>query len=249
MADITGSIDLGSWLNKMYSDYQDQSAKKDTMFGQGISALQSYADVFRPGGEYGAGTEAMIQRGGEKAVAGGMQSLVSAGLANTTMPMHLQQTYEEEVGMPTRLASRDRGMEMYGTALGNIGQAYASYDPVSPAGYGISSMATGGFGTMMQGRIADMNAQQQMRDRQAANQADSPSQQMFGGGAGSGGGGTYGTGSTGGGVMAGGAYTRSSSGGFTNPYGGGGGGSGGGGGDNIMAGLYDAEHLQGGLGT
>jgi len=247
MANITGDIDLGSWLNKMYSDYQGQSAKKDTMFGQGINALQSYADIFKPGGEYGAGIEAMIARGEKKSVASGMQNLVSAGLSNTTMPMHLQQTYEEEVGMPTRLASRDRGMEMYGSALGNLGQAYTSYDPVSPSGYGISSMATGGFGTMMQGRIADIQTQQQMRESRARNQAMLPSQQMFGGGAGSSGGGGGGSGGGGGGTSSG--SIQHTGGGFSNPYGGGGGGYGGSSEPAEMWGLYGAEHLRGGLGT
>ncbi len=247
MANITGDIDLSKWLGTMYSDYQSQSAKKDTMFGQGISAMQDYADIFKPGGSYGAGTEAMIARGGEKAVASGMQNLVSAGLSNTTMPMHLSQTFEEEVGMPTRLASRDRGMELYGNAMGSLGQMYAGYNPVSPSGYGISSMATGGFGTMMQGRLADMNLRQQMNESQRLNQAGLASTKMFGswgsdgGGSGSGGGGGGGGGS-----------------GFSNPYSTGPNpytGSGGGGvynpneGNNIMGGLFQAEQHSGGLGT
>ncbi|KKL95838.1 hypothetical protein LCGC14_1850590 [marine sediment metagenome] len=198
MANITGDIDLGQWLSTMYSDYQTQQTKKESMFGRGISALESYADIFKPGGAYGAGVEAMIGRGEKKAVAGGMQSLVSAGLSNTTMPMHLQQTFQEEVGMPTRLASKDRAMEMYGGALSSIGQAYTGYDPVSPSGYGIAGMATGGYGTMMQGRIADTNAQLAANRQTAENQAGLQSQNMFGGGAGTSGGG----------------------GGFSSPYGG-----------------------------
>ena len=199
MANITGDIDLGQWLSTMYSDYQTQQAKKESMFGQGISALESYADIFKPGGEYGAGVEAMIGRGEKKAVASGMQNLVSAGLSNTTMPMHLQQTFQEEVGMPTRLASKDRAMEMYGGALSSIGQAYTGYDPVSPSGYGIAGMATGGYGSMMQGRIADMNAQLGANRQTAENQAGLSSQNMFGdsgGGTSGGGSGTSGGGAS-----------------------------------------------------
>lgn len=240
MANITGDIDLSKWLNTMYADYQGQAAKKDTMFAQGVSTMQDYASMFKPGGSYGAGTEAMIARGGEKAVASGMQNLVSAGLSNTTMPMHLSQSFEEEVGMPTRLASRDRGMELYGNAMGNLGNMYANYDPVNPSGFGISSMATGGFNALMSGRIADINAQEQRRSREPAQSDMTAGWDLNGGGGGGGSGG----GSTSTGTSSG-AYQRTS-GSFANPYGGGSRGS-----DDpaIMAGLFQADQLSGGLGT
>ena len=123
------NIDINTWLGKMYQDFLGGQERKETMFGKSIEALGGYADIFRPGGEYGAGVEAMIGRGKKRAVAGGMQNLVSAGLAGTTMPMHLEQTFEEEVGMPTRLRAEDVRMERLGGALGSLGQMYASYDP------------------------------------------------------------------------------------------------------------------------
>ena len=135
-------LEIGDWLNKMYADYTQGQARKETAFGQGVEALQSYADIFRPGGEYGAGVEAMIGRGEKKAVAGGMQSLVSAGLAGTTMPMHLRQTYEEEIGMPTRMRSEDFRMERLGGALGSLGQMYASYEPRTATAGDISQLAS-----------------------------------------------------------------------------------------------------------
>ncbi|KKM28013.1 hypothetical protein LCGC14_1568940 [marine sediment metagenome] len=216
---ITGNIDLGAWLGKMYGQYTTGRAEEKAMFGKGVGALEQYADIFRPGGEYGAGIEAMIGRGEKKAVASGYQNLVSAGLANTTMPMHLQQTYQEEIGMPTRLRAEDVRMERLGGALGSLGQMYAGYDAGGPTGGDIAHMATGGFSTMMQSRIADMNAQQAAFDRTARNQAGLYSQNLFRdqpGGGGGGGGGTTPT-------------TTQHRGGFANPYGGGGGGFGGGG--------------------
>ena len=193
MANITGNIDLGQWLGKMYGQYTTGRAEEKAMFGKGVGALEQYADIFRPGGEYGAGIEAMIGRGEKKAVASGYQNLVSAGLSNTTMPMHLQQTYQEEIGMPTRLRAEDVRMERLGGALGSLGQMYAGYDAGGPTGGDIAHMATGGFSTMMQSRIADMNAQQAAFDRTARNQAGLYSQNLFrdqpGGGGGAGGGG------------------------------------------------------------
>ncbi len=57
---------------------------------------------YSPEGGYGKGVEAVIERGRTKAVAGGMQGLVSAGLAGTTMMGGLSKKYEEEVAMPAR---------------------------------------------------------------------------------------------------------------------------------------------------
>ena len=263
------NIDLGQWLGTMYSDYKAGRRRKESAFKTGVGALEDYADIFRSGGEYGAGIEAMIGRGEKKSVASGMQNLVSAGLSNTTMPMHLQQTYEEEVGMPTRMRAEDTRMERLGGALGSLGQMYASYDPGTASAGDIAHMATGGFGAMasaetdaerlrMQGIAQDNATRQAMRDSRARNQAGLRSQQMFGGGAGGGGssgggggggGGSYSGGGSGGGDISGG-------GGFLNPFdadggdgGGGGGGWGGYGPSKIMGGLYDAENLQGGLGT
>ncbi len=161
---MPNDINLSQWLGTMYQDYTAGRARKETMFGKGVGALEGYADIFRPGGEYGAGIEAMIGRGEKKAVASGYQNLVSAGLANTTMPMHLQQTYQEEIGMPTRLRSEDIRMERLGGALGSLGQMYAGYQSGAPSAGDIAHMATGGFGTMMQSRIADMNAAQRARE-------------------------------------------------------------------------------------
>ncbi len=220
---MPNDINLSQWLGTMYQDYTAGRAEKKAMFGKGVSALESYAAIFQHGGGYGAGVEAMIGRGEKKAVASGMQSLVSAGLANTTMPMHLQQTYQEEVGMPTRLRSEDRRMEMLGGAYGSLGQMYAGYDPGSATAGDIAHMATGGFGMMQTGRIADMNAAQRARETYNPYPFGRFEDQFGGGGAG-GGGGVSGGG--GGGTM---PTTTRHSGGFTNPYGGGGGGVSGGG--------------------
>lgn len=61
-------------------------------------ALAYYA----PGGAYGSGVEAGLTRGRKKSTASGMQNLVSAGLAGTTMAAGLGKKYEEEVAAPTR---------------------------------------------------------------------------------------------------------------------------------------------------
>ena len=67
-----------------------------------MSAIQRAKAYYAPGGGYGKGIEAGLERGRVKAVATGAQSLVSAGLAGTTMIAGLGKRYEEEVAMPAR---------------------------------------------------------------------------------------------------------------------------------------------------
>lgn len=67
-----------------------------------MSAIQKAIAHYQPGGGFGKGTEAALERGRTKAVAGGMQGLVSAGLAGTTMMGGLGKKYEEEVAGPMR---------------------------------------------------------------------------------------------------------------------------------------------------
>lgn len=66
------------------------------------TAIERAIARYAPGGGFGKGVEAALERGRTKAVTGGMQALVSAGLAGTTRPAGLAKKYEEEVGMPTR---------------------------------------------------------------------------------------------------------------------------------------------------
>ena len=66
------------------------------------SAIQKAMAQYAPGGGYGKGIEADLERGRVKSVASGMQNLVSSGLANTTMAGGLGKKYEEEVAAPTR---------------------------------------------------------------------------------------------------------------------------------------------------
>ena len=67
-----------------------------------MSALDRAMAHYREGGGYGAGVEAGLERGETKAVASGMQNLVSAGLASTTQAGGLSKKYQEEVAMPAR---------------------------------------------------------------------------------------------------------------------------------------------------
>ena len=89
------------------------------------SAYGKAIDQYAPGGGYMKGIEAGIKRGGTRAVASGMQGLVSAGLSNTTQAGGLGKKYEEEVGAPIRAqaeSQRVQGLASLYAALGGAEQ-------------------------------------------------------------------------------------------------------------------------------
>jgi hypothetical protein len=71
------------------------------------SILDEIIAQFGPGGSYGQGILAMLERQKEKDVASATQSLVSAGLYGTTMASGVGKKWEEEIGMPTRAKLED----------------------------------------------------------------------------------------------------------------------------------------------
>lgn len=68
-----------------------------------LGALGKAAAYYAPGGGFGKGTEAGLERERTQVMSSGMQSLVSSGLAGTTMAAGLGKKFSEEVGMPTRM--------------------------------------------------------------------------------------------------------------------------------------------------
>ena len=102
-------------FKKMIVSYYDNKATSAPMAPAGTagaagssmspSARSAYEKAlahYKPGGGFGKGVEAGLERGRVKSTASGMQNLVSAGLAGTSMAAGLGKKYEEEVGAPTR---------------------------------------------------------------------------------------------------------------------------------------------------
>lgn len=106
-ASITPSVATGGGMNK-----------------ETLAAIQRAKAYYEPGGGFGKGVEAGLERGRVKAMASGMQGLVGAGLAGTTMAGTLGKKFEEEVGAPTRLGVEERraqaisGIEMQQAGMG-----------------------------------------------------------------------------------------------------------------------------------
>ena len=84
---------------------QDKAnAANQERLSQATAEYDKIIAQYQPGGGYGAGVEAQIERGAEKSVAQGAQNLVSSGTFNTTQTAGLRKKYEEEVGTPARLS-------------------------------------------------------------------------------------------------------------------------------------------------
>lgn len=86
--------------------------------GEVSKLLDEIIAKYRIGGEYGKGEEALLKRAKTKSTAETAQSLVSAGLAGTSVGAGAGQRWEEEIGMPGRLKLEDIRSERLTGALG-----------------------------------------------------------------------------------------------------------------------------------
>ena len=109
---------MQSYLGDMQQiqEKQNIATKKREKEIRGI--LDEIIAMYAPGGGFGKGTEAMIEREKEKSIAQGTQALVTSGLYGTTMAAGLGKKFEEEVGMPTRLKLEDVRYGQYAGAMG-----------------------------------------------------------------------------------------------------------------------------------
>ena len=98
-------------------------------------ALALYGDIveqYKPGGAFGSGFEAQLERQKTKTVAGQTQQLVSSGLYGTSVTAGLGQKFEEEVGMPARLKLEDIRMGRYAEAVGQKAGLIERREDVGP---------------------------------------------------------------------------------------------------------------------
>lgn len=119
---------MALWIRKGdISEVREQSFAPSKNWSQ-ISterlALQRAKAQYAPGGGFGKGVEAGLERGRVKAVSAGMQHLVGTGFAGTTMAGGLGLRYEEEVAAPARMGVEERraqaisGIEMQQAGMG-----------------------------------------------------------------------------------------------------------------------------------
>ena len=104
----------------------DMQEKQNVETKKREEEVRSYFDqiikMYEPGGGFGKGMEAVLDRQKMQSTAQGTQALVSSGLANTTQQAGLGKKFEEEVGMPTRMKLEDLRTQNYASAIGQKAQ-------------------------------------------------------------------------------------------------------------------------------
>jgi hypothetical protein len=75
--------------------------------------LEGIRQLYAPGGEFGKGYEAQLERTKTRDVAGAAQQLISSGLYGSTTAAGLGKKWEEDVGAPARLKLEDLRMDRY----------------------------------------------------------------------------------------------------------------------------------------
>ena len=99
-------------------------------------------ELYAPGGGYMKGLETQLVRGGEKAVATGMQNLAASGMAGTSMAGGLGLKYEEDVATPARATANTQRL----SALAGLLQAEAGATANLATRYSTSPGSYGGGG-------------------------------------------------------------------------------------------------------
>lgn len=97
---------------------EEANQANQARYEEGLGLLEQSAGLYAPGGGFGAGALADIERAKGKDIASATQSLVSSGLYGTTIAAGLPKKYEEEVSGPARLRVEDIRKERYAGALG-----------------------------------------------------------------------------------------------------------------------------------
>lgn len=181
------AINLTNLVKLLESEFESGKTRQAGREKEGIAALKKAIAQFGPG--YGVGMEA-------KALAGAKTALPRGISGATSRPGAVS------AGMSAEFEDMRRG-KLSG-ALSNLGSFLGSYrDPYAVSAGDLTHAATGGFGGLLNERMAVEQANTQVRERSAANRTAGQdflsnwSDSIFGGG-GSGGGGTAGGGGIGG---------------------------------------------------
>lgn len=122
-------------------------AANERRYKEGMGILDQIIARYEPGGSFGKGAESVYQRGKTQAVSASQQSLVSAGLANTTIAATIDKKYEEEVGNPFRLQLEDMRMDRLSEAqMSKVGFIERREDAYPDAGLMAQYAQGAGYG-------------------------------------------------------------------------------------------------------
>ena len=107
---------LDDLLAKFQQDQERANAANEVRYQEAKAEYDKIIEQYLPGGAFGQGFEAQLERARTKSTAQGMQALVSSGLASTTEAATLGKRFEEEVGAPARQQMEDIRYERLASA-------------------------------------------------------------------------------------------------------------------------------------
>ena len=149
--------------DERYPQQKERLAKKFRETEAQLAPIREAKAYYQPGGRFGKGVEAGLERGRVKAMASGMQHLVGAGLAGTTMAGTLGKRYEEEIAAPTRMGVEEQRAQ----ALSGISMQQAGW-----------AQQRGQAGTQMQFQAGQAGAQRDLQRYIADLQANLQREEM-----------------------------------------------------------------------
>jgi len=122
------------WKNPDFSSWTSAPEPTDVKIARQKAEVskpfQEAMKYYQPGGGYGAGVEAGLDRGRTQSMASGMNALIGSGLAGTTMAAGLGKKYEEEVAAPTRAgveSTRAQNLAALNMAMGGAQQSASQF--------------------------------------------------------------------------------------------------------------------------
>lgn len=155
----TGGIKEAAGASRNWFQISSTRAREIREEAKTTEALKRAKALYAPGGGFGKGVESAIERGRIKTEASGMQGLVSAGLAGTTMAGTLGKKYQEEVAMPARLSiEEERTQALAGIEMTQAGMGFQAGQAGLQRGFQAGESAAG---RDLQRYIADMQARLQ----------------------------------------------------------------------------------------
>jgi len=101
-------------LEKMTKETNEANKQRENEIR---SMFDQLLGMYKPGGGFGAGTEAILERQKQKDLSSAVASSVSSGMFNTTLPAGFGKQWEEEIGMPSRLKLEDMRYGAYSGVL------------------------------------------------------------------------------------------------------------------------------------
>jgi len=111
---------------KLLSLYKTQFEEFKTQFGANKAtvpeAFKTAVDLYQPGGQYGAGAKAEIDKQAQGAIAAGQIGLTQTGMGSGTNVAGLRARIASDATL-ARLKAEDERIQLLGGSLTNLGQA------------------------------------------------------------------------------------------------------------------------------